>query len=167
MDRALTKVIGYSLVLYGAWVLVRVTGALGSPILASPVRVEGLLAWLWNAGQPWRDWFLAALHWLVAAAFVVGGFGVILRRVGGIRVAVAGLVVAVVVRLLYLPLSVSLALGLATLHSDYPPTRRFAGAPAAEQHYIWWWSVGIGLVELLVLLGALLWLRRVLAEWHR
>ena len=160
-----TTFIGLVMVAYGVNILARIPSmwrvALFPP---QSVHLTGRLAWVWTIGSPWMDWIMTEINWLTAAAFVVGGVGVIARRPWGIRVALPALVVSAVMLASLLLFAVSAAVGWVVPPANIGGLHRL---PVAWQRRIWWWGAIATAMLMAVRLGAFFWLRWVGRTWEQ
>jgi len=165
MRSGVTSFIGLVMVAYGVNILARIPST-WRVLLFPPqsVRWTGRLAWVWTIGSPWRDWILTEINWLISAAFVVGGIGVIARRPWGIRVALPALVVSAVNLADLLLFTVSAAVGWVIPPANIGGLHRLS---VAWQHRIWWYGAVTTAMLMGLLLGTFFWLRWEGRTWEQ
>ena len=171
--RIVTTAIGVCMLAHGGWVLFSLPRSLSFIASASEeLTYTGELAWLWNAGLPLRSHVEVGLWVLVNIGLIVGGMGVIRRRIRGVQIALAALALAAIGVGLTAMQSVSLALGWIGIDFDaripaLGGSIRFSEVPQSFRRQIWWWAATFSGLYAGGLLVAFLWLRRELARGLR
>ena len=155
-ERVKRAVIGGVIAVYAVGVLLSVPAAIRYlPPAQQQVQVTGPWSILVSHYMPWVTWVSLAVSGADAVGLFVGGIGLAVGWIWGIRVLVMALVIRAAVLLLGLPAQLALAVGLIRVDFSGPRWSRVMQLPPGALHHLWWFALVFDVIAMAVLAAAI------------